>query len=547
MPKISEEAKQRNKEQALMLIHRHSGLREVEIAEILRLERRTVNNYLKELEYEGKIYKDGHLWHASPAAASWLRRFELAADEAFTLYLAARQFVKQSDKQNRMALSALSRLAEVLKTDLPVGDQIFRAAQELRQRKKAPGYEDIFSTVVRAFLMRHPLQLTYRTAQGYEFNTIFQTYLIEPSAIGRTLYLIGHSSHVNELRSYKIERIVTAVPDRSQTYTIPDDFPGLDILRNAWSIIMGETTQRVELRFSKKAKKRVLETNWHPSQGWEEEADGRLRWWVDVADTTDMKPWIRSWGDDVEVLRPDSLRKELKRTAKQLGEMYQLRPPAERRPYQWLYAKTDRKDRDQIHLLLYHLIDVGSTAHVMWQTVFTDSFRRQIANLLGVTIVEAGRFIAFAAALHDLGKASPAYQNKYAPQWLRDKFKEIGLLIAPAHYNSTTQEIPHATVTAWALPPLLVEYEAYDSKFAKKVSAALGGHHGSWPGSYATDGIDDSPCPLWDEMRRDLYWELRAVFPPPPITTKLSPYDLNRLLTLLSGLISVADWIGSNP
>lgn len=548
MPRVNEETKQRNKEQVLMLIRRHNGLREAEITDLLAIERRTVNNYLNELEREGKVYKDGLHWLASEHASTWLRRFELAADEAFTLYLAARQFVKQTDKQNPMALSALSRLAEVLKSDLPVSSQIFTAAQELRKRKKETDYESIFANVVKAYLLRHPLHLTYRTAQDQKVETVFKTYLIEPSAIGFTLYLIGHSSHVNALRSYKIERIETAVPDYDQTYTIPDDFPGLDILQNAWSIMMGETTERVMLRFSRQVKKRVLETNWHPSQEHEEEADGRLRWWVDVADTTDMKPWIRSWGSDVEVLEPEHLRQHLIHTTRRLSEMYDLQPPAQRRPYQWLYAKTNRANRDQIHLLLYHLIDVGVVAHAMWQAVFTVSFRQQIADLLGVSIVEAGRFVAFVTALHDLGKASPAYQNKYAPPWLRDKFKEIGLLVEPHHYkdNPSTQQCPHATVTTWALPALLVEYEGYDESFTRKISVALGGHHGSWPGPYATEGINDSKCSLWNEMRRDLYWELRAVFPPPQIKAEFTPYTLNTLLALLSGLTSVADWVGSN-
>ncbi len=548
MPRISEEEKKRGKEQVLMFVKRHHGLREAEIADMLNVHRRTINNYLNQLEQEGKVYKDSLLWHAAENAGNWLRRFELAADEAFTLYLATRQFVKQTDKQNAMALSALSRLSEVLKTDLPVGSDIFQAAQDLRKRKKEVGYEDIFATVVKAYLLRHPVQITYSTAREQIVETTFRTYLIEPSAIGYTLYLIGHSDHVNALRSYKIERIVTAVPNYEQTYTIPDDFPGLEILQNAWSIMIGETTEQVVLRFSPRVKKRVLETNWHPSQGHEPDPEkpGYLRWWVDVADTTDMKPWIRGWGADVEVLEPDHLRQHLVDTTKQLAETYQLRPPAQRRPYQWLYAKTNRKNRDQIHLLLYHLIDVGTVAHAMWQTVFTASFRQQMADLLGITPAEAGRFVAFLAALHDLGKASPAYQNKYAPQWLRDKFKEIGLLIAEEHYNEATKKAPHATVTRWALPKLLTEYEGYDGRFADKISIALGGHHGNWPNPYATDGIRDDACPLWDAMRRDLYWELRAVFPPPQITAVPNPYDFNRWLTLFSGLTSVADWVGSN-
>lgn len=548
MPKISEESKQRNKEQLLMLIRRHNGLREAEITDLLSIERRTVNNYLNELEREGKVYKDGLYWLVSEHASTWLRRFELAADEAFTLYLAARQFVKQTDKQNPMALSALSRLAEVLKSDLPVSSQIFTAAQELRKRKKETDYESIFANVVKAYLLRHPLHLTYRTAQDQKVETVFKTYLIEPSAIGFTLYLIGHSSHVNALRSYKIERIETAVPDYDQTYTIPDDFPGLDILQNAWSIMMGETTERVMLRFSRQVKKRVLETNWHPSQEHEEEADGRLRWWVDVADTTDMKPWIRGWGADVEVLEPEHLRQHLLHTVEQLGELYPVRPPSQRHPYQWLYAKTDRKNPENIHLLLYHLIDVGQVASVMWRYVFPDSFKNQIAQQLNMPVEAAGRFVAFIASLHDLGKASPAYQKKYSPDWLKKKLADVGFVLDdPTGYSPETNDkkTSHAYITTWALPPLLVEYCALDEQFSRKIGQALGGHHGAWPINSVNFNFDDSTCFEWDIARRELVWELRSIFQPPAVPHPPADDALNVFLTLLSGFVSVADWLGS--
>jgi len=38
------------------------GLTESEIAEILRWDRRTVNNYLRELENNEQVYKEGRMW-----------------------------------------------------------------------------------------------------------------------------------------------------------------------------------------------------------------------------------------------------------------------------------------------------------------------------------------------------------------------------------------------------------------------------------------------------------------------------------------------------
>ena len=41
-----------------------NGLRESEASEILRWERRTTNNYLRELKTKGNAYKEGRNWHA---------------------------------------------------------------------------------------------------------------------------------------------------------------------------------------------------------------------------------------------------------------------------------------------------------------------------------------------------------------------------------------------------------------------------------------------------------------------------------------------------
>lgn len=46
------------------LLRRHEfGLREAEVAEMLGWERRTVNNYLHDLETRGRAYREGCLWY----------------------------------------------------------------------------------------------------------------------------------------------------------------------------------------------------------------------------------------------------------------------------------------------------------------------------------------------------------------------------------------------------------------------------------------------------------------------------------------------------
>ena len=136
MPRTTDSAKQQALERVWLTVRRHpDGFTEGEIADFTGIQRRTVNNYLGELHDEGKIYKDEHA--LAPAGLS--RRlvcaaFDLSPEEAYTLYLASRLFVKQHDKRNEPAETALHKLAEVLTADAGVGQEIAQAASELASR-----------------------------------------------------------------------------------------------------------------------------------------------------------------------------------------------------------------------------------------------------------------------------------------------------------------------------------------------------------------------------------------------------------------------------
>ncbi|MEM7539397.1 MAG: WYL domain-containing transcriptional regulator [Chloroflexota bacterium] len=324
MPRIDESTKRQRKDQVMLLLQKHpNGLKQREIAEKTQIQTRTVNNYLTELDGEAKAYKEGQLWFPFNGRDIRLRSFDLEPEEAFTLYLASRLFIKHHDKRNPAAESALAKLAYVLTSDAGIGREIDQAAQELRQRPEDSSYSSIYQKIIRGYIHRRQVEIEYKPLNKPSFTTTFQAYLIEPSAIGHATYVIGHSSLPDKLRAYKLERIQSAKLLRAE-YDIPSDFPGLEILRNSWSIIMGDTLKQVELRFSPRVKARVLETQWHPSQEVLDDPDcsDYLRWRVEVADTTDLMPWIRSWGADVKIVRPRELVEELMGESRELAMMY---------------------------------------------------------------------------------------------------------------------------------------------------------------------------------------------------------------------------------
>lgn len=65
MARLFDGEKEQISQELYSLLRKHyNGLRESEIAEIVQMDRRRVNNYLRELEADEKVYKDGWDWFA---------------------------------------------------------------------------------------------------------------------------------------------------------------------------------------------------------------------------------------------------------------------------------------------------------------------------------------------------------------------------------------------------------------------------------------------------------------------------------------------------
>jgi CRISPR-associated endonuclease/helicase Cas3 len=551
-------SKPHNKEFVFSVLRRSTyGLSTREIVEETGIEERTLRNYLRELEAEGKIEKDKRIWYAHDYDPARLRRVELSPEEAMTLYLASRLFVKQHDKRNDAAQNALLKLAGVLTGDANVGQEVYQAAQELAHRPDDGKYNRIFREVMQAYIYKRRLHIEYEPAHGEPFFTDFEPYLIEPSAIGFSTYAIGRSSIVNTTRTYKIERIRSArlLIGSQNEYRIPADFPGLDILKNAWSIYYGEKTEPIILRFSPEVRERVAETRWHPSEDKNDdpEKSGWLRWTAQIADITDILPWIRGWGADCEVIAPTKLHHRLANEVARLNTYYNPFHNAQIPPSHWLWAKADQSEG--FHRLLYHLIDVGQASRALWQKVLSETTKTQIAQWLQLSLEETECLIAFWSALHDLGKASPAFQDHHRlPQTLKNEvkreLKEAGFQFSVQPYAESPH---HAEITTWILKNEKV-FEGlinWDPNLIRKFAQVLGGHHGAWPSASKTNHIDQTQVGVgltgWRESWSALCRELVSVFQPPAVENfNLSTLDENVLLTLVSGIVALADWLGSD-
>jgi len=205
-----------------------------------------------------------------------------------------------------------------------------------------------------------------------------------------------------------------------------------------------------------------------------------------------------------------------------------------------LWAKADEAGR--FHPLICHLIDVASVARSVWDKALTEAPREHLANLVGLPPDESGRLLSLWIGLHDIGKASPAFQRRDTRAV--ERLRAAGLSFPKVFVRSRCR---HSTVTAREVDRLLQEETGLATSHSRLVARALGGHHGTWPPAMEIQGLSTSDLggEDWAAVRRELFAEMVALFAPPPVASDLTQEEENALVMLLSGLCVVADWIGS--
>jgi CRISPR-associated endonuclease/helicase Cas3 len=197
------------------------------------------------------------------------------------------------------------------------------------------------------------------------------------------------------------------------------------------------------------------------------------------------------------------------------------------------WAKTTAESQPGISVL-EHMLNVGHVAQLLAE--LSPKVCRRLAL--------PPETVAALAALHDLGKISPGFQQKCSA-WL-----ELFALTTTARNNSwqTSMELDHGRVSHVAIQSSLMELGA-SRKTAKYLAAILGAHHGRIKDLPSDRGIscvmsESASSIAWDEVRLHTVREVWSHFKANMDCATLSTSE--SALWWLGGLTSVADWIGSD-
>lgn len=190
------------------------------------------------------------------------------------------------------------------------------------------------------------------------------------------------------------------------------------------------------------------------------------------------------------------------------------------------------------HSLIAHMLDVSAVAAEIL-ALEPAATQKWIERETGVDWPSAAQIVAAWVGLHDLGKATPGFQDKWPEGRLQDE--QSGLPFNPASLRQAQHDLASAAI----LQRLLMQ-EGLSPGWSMGVAQAVSAHHGyNFLSQQIRDGMPSGEGALWKSVRQEIfeqYWQQVRITPLPVGKEVSLPF-----VAWLAGLTSVSDWIGSNP
>lgn len=179
----------------------------------------------------------------------------------------------------------------------------------------------VAETVYQALLLEHQLQMTYQRGEADEPRS----HLIHPLALvvrDRVIYLVCLFDGFSDPRQLAMHRILTAEMQEAAALR-PEGF-NLDayIAEGEFGIPLNPAPIALEAEFMRHLAIHLRESPIAEDQVIEEVDEDNVLLRATVPDTLELRLWLRSFGDEVAVAGPDSLREEFREIAGNLKDYY---------------------------------------------------------------------------------------------------------------------------------------------------------------------------------------------------------------------------------
>lgn len=225
-----------------------------------------------------------------------------------------------------------------------------------------------------------------------------------------------------------------------------------------------------------------------------------------------------------------------------------------------LWAKSgdgvERLEGEEIWLSLpQHMLDSLGVADELWTRWLAPGVRAQIADALELDDDEARKLVSFLAGAHDIGKATKTFQTQMAERpdgaHFIERLRRSGLRLQHGVTERSVRSFHHS-LASWVILRSWLRESGARATAPDRLARTADAHHGS-PSSessrtFAAAILEeyDADHPEWRAVQRELLDFVADQTDVRPILPRLRRPIVGYTLTLLTGIIIMADWIASS-
>lgn len=176
--------------------------------------------------------------------------------------------------------------------------------------------------ILNAIVNGQTLAVTYQPFGREEKVHVLSPYLLKEYR--NRWYVAGYSGSAQNVRVLALDRI-RAIKNSAEKYVKESDFSPEDFFRYSFGItqLHGARPEKVVLAFTRAEAPYILSQPLHHSQCIVSDGDDQLVVELEVYLTTELQMSILSYGPQVQVLKPATLREAIKKAINDMKEIYQ--------------------------------------------------------------------------------------------------------------------------------------------------------------------------------------------------------------------------------
>lgn len=236
---------------------------------------------------------------------------EIKCDRSLGYYIANNEDV-ESDALKNWMLQSLS-LNSVINEGSDMRDRIIC--------EDIPSSQKWLSDVMAGMRDGKKLNMTYQSFQSLEAHN----YDIAPYCLKlfkQRWYMLAKSEKYNDLRIYALDRVLE-LNTTKKSFSLPKGFDPKDTFRKLFGVILDNgPVEKVVIRVAEDQVKYYRTLPLHHSQEEGESGDGYTEFTYRLVPTFDFSRELLSKGENVEVMRPLWLRKEIAKELRRTINMY---------------------------------------------------------------------------------------------------------------------------------------------------------------------------------------------------------------------------------